>query len=190
MAQAIDVRGLYAVQKALADIAPDLRREMYRELGSSLKARVDRAKADMPVGNHPITKTRADGSTYTYRRPRRAGHLGLRRYTRLSKRGSKFVKQFAGHGGRRQGLFGFVAITGPAHGSILDLAQQPHSKQGATLISTLNQRYGPAPRFLGKQFLGPFNRKQMYRESQRLVNRYIDHLNRRIESTASTRVVA
>ena len=190
MAQAINVRGLYATYQLLGEVEKDLRREFMHDLGSMLKREVTQGKVGMPVGRQPSVRTRADGTTYKYQRlpKRRPGGIGLKRSTFLTKRGSKRMNQYA-PGGRGRGLFGFVAMTGAPHGSILDLAKQGHTKQGKSLVATLNARYGPAPRFLGKQFLGEFNRKRLYRESTRIVDKYVAVANARIEK-AATRTVA
>jgi hypothetical protein len=167
----IDVRGLQQVNKALRDVAPDLRREFYRDLGSTIKARVTAAKASSPF------KRKKRGAP--------AGHL--RTLTYLTKSGAK--RDISG--GRKQGLFGFKAISAAPHASILDLAAQGHSPQGETLVATLNARYGPAPRFLGKQLLpGSGSGQDLYRESQQIIAKYVAELNARIDAAATKRVAS
>lgn len=167
----VDVRGLQQVNRALRDFAPDLRREFYRDLGSTIKARVTAAKASSPY------KRKKRGAT--------GGHL--RTLTYLTKAGSK--RDITG--ARKQGLFGFKAISAAPHASILDLAAQGHSPQGNTLVATLNARYGPAPRFLGRQLLpGAGGGQDLYRESQQIVAKYVAALNARIDTAATTRVVS
>lgn len=167
----VDIRGLQQVNRALRDVAPDLRREFYRDLGSTIKARVTAAKADTPF------KKKKPGAV--------GGHL--RTLTYLTKAGSK--RDISS--GRGQGIFGFKAISAAPHASILDLAAQGHSPQGQTLVATLNARYGPAPRFLGKQLLpGAGNGKDLYRQSQQIIAKYVTLLNQRIDSAASSRVVS
>jgi hypothetical protein len=167
----IDVRGLKQVDRALRQVAPDLRREFYRDLGHTIKARVTVAKAESPF------KRKRKGAT--------GGHL--RTLTYLTKAGAK--RDISG--GRKQGLFGFTAISAAPHASILDLAAQGHSKQGQTLVATLNARYGPAPRFLGKQLLPKAGAGlDLYRESQGIVAKYVAELNRIIDSAATSRIVS
>lgn len=174
----VDVRGLQQVDRALRDVAPDLRREFYKELGGKIKTRVDAARSAMPY------KRKAKGQN--------GGHLRTNTY--LTKAGAK-VRQTSGgaargdiSGGRKQGLFGFKAVSAAPHASILDLAKNSKTKQGAALVSTLNARYGHAPRFLGKQLLpGEGAGLELYRESQQLVSKYVGELNRRIENAASSR---
>lgn len=168
----VDVRGLQQVNRALRDVAPDLRREFYKDLGGAIKRRVTAAKQPpMPY------KRKKKGAT--------SGHL--RTLTYLTKAGSKRDVS----GGRKQGLFGFKAISAAPHASILDLAAAGRSEQGRTLVATLNARYGPAPRFLGKQLLpGSGGGLELYRESQEIVARYVAELNRRIDGAAKSRVIA
>lgn len=152
----IDVRGLQQVDRALRAIDPDLRRQMYAEVGHLAKQRVEAAKADMP---------RASGA--------------LIKGTRLTKSGSKAAKA-AGAGPARSRLFGFLALSSAPHARILDLAAQGRSKQGRNLVETLNARYGPAPRFLTRQFQGDL----LMRESRQIVDRYIAEVNQRIEAAS------
>lgn len=165
MAQAIDVRGLNQTYRALREVDPQLSRLFYKDLGGMLKTRVLSAKSRMPV-----------------RSGRPAGTYGIAQTTRLTKAGSKYAKTVGGRG--RRGLFGFVAVTGVGHANILDLAQQAHSPQGTKLIQTLNAKYGAAPRFLGREFLGDANRRALYAESEKLVGKYVGELNRIIERNA------
>lgn len=167
----VDVRGLQQVDRALRDVAPELRREFFKDLGGSIKRRVQAAKADTPY------KRKKKGAT--------GGHL--RTLTYLTKAGSKRDVS----GGRKQGIFGFKAISAAPHASILDLAKQGKSEQGRNLVQTLNARYGPAPRFLGKQLLpGEGGGLELYRESQEIVTRYVAELNRQIDAAARGRVSA
>lgn len=167
----VDVRGLQQVNRALRDVAPDLRREFYKDLGGAIKSRVQAAKKDTPY------KRKKKGAT--------SGHL--RTLTYLTKAGSKRDVS----GGRKQGLFGFKAISAAPHASILDLAATGRSEQGRNLVATLNARYGAAPRFLGKQLLpGQGGGLELYRESQEIVARYVAELNRRIDGAAKSRVSA
>lgn len=154
----IDVRGLQQVNRALREVAPDLRRDMYREIGSLVKSRVTAAKSRMPNVSGNLV-----GGTF------------------LTKAGSKKALA-AGAGGRKQGLFGFQAISSAPHASILDLAKAGRPN----LITTLNERYGEAPRFLGREFL-PAGQggTLLWRQSRNIVERYIGELNRRIESQAA-----
>lgn len=170
MAQAIDVRGLSKTYYLLGQVDPQLRREFYKELGSTLKSRVNSARSRMPVGS-------GDGPH-------------VRALTKLSKTNSKASKAAGVGGGFRKGLFGFVALSLPGHSMILDFATRPATKQGATLIATLNSKYGSAPRFLGREFLGADKRIQLYKESQDLVRRYIARANAQIEAAANSRTVA
>lgn len=161
----IDVKGLQTVDRALKEVAPDLRREMFREVGQLVKARVTAAKTASP-----------------YRRkryPSQAASVHLRTGTKLTKAGSK-VSQAAGGGSRKQGLFGFQAVSLAAHATILDLAQP----QGP-ITRGIEAKYGPAPRFLGRQFL-PSGQggTLMWRQSKAIVERYISQLNGRIEAAA------
>lgn len=161
----IDVKGLQTVDRALKEVAPDLRREMFREVGQLVKARVTAAKAASP-----------------YRRkryPSQTSSVHLRTGTKLTKAGSK-VSQAAGGGSRKQGLFGFQAVSLAAHATILDLAQP----QGP-ITRGIEAKYGPAPRFLGRQFL-PSGQggTLMWRQSKAIVERYISQLNGRIEAAA------
>lgn len=85
-----------------------------------------------------------------------------------------------GGGGTRQGMFGFQAITGAPHATILDVAQPK-----GPITRAITEKYGAAPRFLAGEFL-PSGRggTQMWRESKNIVQRYVDRLNARIESQA------
>lgn len=158
----IDVQGLRKVNGALKEVAPDLRREMFREIGGMVKVRVNAAKARQP-----------------YRRKRSPGQQGqqhLRTSTYLTTAGSKRDVS----GGGKQGLFGFKAISAAAHASLLDVAQP----QGPITRGIAN-KYGAPPRFLAHEFLpSGAGGTQMWRESKEIVERYIDLLNKRIESQA------
>lgn len=161
----IDVKGLQTVDRALKAVAPDLRREMFREVGQLVKARVAAAKADTP-----------------YRRkrpPSQAAKVHLRTGTRLTKAGSK-VSVAAGGGSRKQGLFGFQAVSLAPHATIMDLG-----KPQGPVTRGIEAKYGPAPRFLGRQFL-PSGQggTLMWRQSKNIVERYIAQLNSRIEAAA------
>ncbi len=161
----IDVKGLQTVDRALRAVAPDLRREMFREIGSMVKGRVTAAKAETP-----------------YRRkrpPSQAAAVHLRTGTRLTKAGSK-LSVSAGGGSRKQGLFGFQAVSLAAHATIMDLG-----KPQGPVTRGIEAKYGPAPRFLGRQFL-PSGQggTQMWRQSRTIVESYIARLNARIETQA------
>jgi hypothetical protein len=161
----IDVKGLQTVDRALKQVAPDLRREMFREVGSLVKTRVSAAKAQTP---------------YRRKRPSsQTSNVHLRTGTRLTKAGSK-VSVAAGGGSRKQGLFGFQAVSLAAHATIMDLG-----KPQGPVTRGIEAKYGPAPRFLGRQFL-PSGQggTQMWRQSRNIVERYIGQLNSRIESQA------
>jgi hypothetical protein len=162
----IDVRGLQTVDRALRDIDPGLRRAFYRDLGSVIKARVQAAKKATPF------KRKKKGA--------KGGHA--RTLTYLTKAGAKRDLRT----GVKRGLFSFVAISAAPHASIIDLAQQGHSKQGRTLVATLNERYGPAPRFLGRQMLpGEGNGDSLYRESQDIVDKYVREVNARLRGAGA-----
>lgn len=185
----IDAKGLSRTYYLLGQIDKELRREFYKEIGSSLKKRVTAAKAEMPYGFAP--RVRPGRTPVVENRPQGKPHM--RSTTSLTKTNSKkFQALSAGGGGGnyRKGLFGFAAISTTGHSLILNFAQNAHSPQGAALIATLNQRYGPAPRFLGKQFLGKSNRIELYRESQKISEKYLRILNAKIERSATTRVSA
>lgn len=159
----IDVKGLQTVDRALREVAPDLRRDMFREIGGIVKARVTAAKTSTP-----------------YRRkrpPSQAASVHLRTGTRLTKAGSK-VSVAAGGGSRKQGLFGFQAVSLAPHATIMDVA-----KNGGPIIRGIEAKYGAAPRFLGRQFL-PSGQggTTLWRQSKEIVERYIGQLNDRIES--------
>lgn len=161
----IDVKGLQTVDRALKAVAPDLRREMFREIGGMVKVRVAAAKYRSP-----------------YRRkrpPSQTANAHLRTGTRLTKAGSK-LSVAAGGGTRKQGLFGFQAVSLAAHATILDVA-----KNGGPIIRGIEAKYGDAPRFLAHEFL-PSGQggTQMWRESKEIVESYIARLNARIESQA------
>lgn len=163
--QLIDVKGLQTIDRALKQVAPDLRRDMFREIGGLVKTRVSAAKAETP-----------------YRRKRPPGqsaNVHLRTGTRLTKAGSK-VSVAAGGGSRKQGLFGFQAVSLAAHATIMDVA-----KNGGPIIRGIEAKYGPAPRFLGRQFL-PSGQggTLLWRQSRAIVERYIGQLNNRIEAAA------
>jgi hypothetical protein len=159
----IDIKGLQTVDRALKQVTPDLRREMFREIGGMVKVRVAAAKARMP-----------------YRRkryPGQAGNLHLRTSTYLTKAGAKRDVS----GGRKQGLFGFKAITAADHGTIMDLA-----KPKGPITRGIAEKYGGPPRFLAHEFL-PSGQggTSMWRESRDIVETYIARLNREIESRAA-----
>lgn len=161
----IDVKGLQTVDRALRKVAPDLRREMFREIGGMVKGRVSAAKAETP-----------------YRRkrpPSQVANTHLRTGTRLTKAGSK-VSIAAGGGSRKQGLFSFQAVSLAAHATIMDLG-----KPQGPVTRGIEAKYGSAPRFLGRQFL-PSGQggTQMWRQSKSIVESYIAKLNARIESQA------
>lgn len=158
----IDIDGLRTVNGALKQVAPDLRRQMFREVGGLVKARVAAAKTKSP-----------------YRRkryPGQQGNLHLRTATYLTTAGSKRDVS----GGARQGLFGFKAISAAGHSRIMGLADN-----GGPVSRGIAAKYGPAPRFLAGELL-PSGQggTQMWRESKDIVERYIDLLNKRIESQA------
>lgn len=158
----IDIQGLRQVNAALKQVAPDLRREMFREVGGIIKARVAAAKTKSP-----------------YRRKRYPGQQGqphLRTATYLTTAGSKRDVS----GGGKQGLFGFKAISAAPHASIMALADN-----GGPIARGINAKYGDAPRFLAGELL-PSGKggTEMWRESKEIVERYIDLLNKRIESQA------
>jgi hypothetical protein len=158
----VDIDGLRQVNAALRQVAPDLRRQMFREIGGMIKARVSAAKTKSP-----------------YRRKRYPGQQGnahLRTATYLTTAGSKRDVS----GGGKQGLFGFKAISAAPHASIMALADN-----GGPVARGLAAKYGPAPRFLAGEML-PSGQggTQMWRESKQIVERYIDLLNKRIESQA------
>jgi hypothetical protein len=161
----IDVKGLQTVDRALRAVAPDLRRDKFREIGTKVKGRVTAAKTETP-----------------YRRkrpPSQAASVHLRTGTRLTKAGSK-VSVAAGGGSRKQGLFGFQAVSLAAHATIMDLG-----KPKGPVTRGIEAKYGPAPRVLGRQFL-PSGQggTQMWRQSRNIVESYIARLNARIESQA------
>lgn len=160
----IDVRGLNQTYRALREVAPDLSRALYRDVGSMLKQRVTAAKG-------------------------RAGALapGPAPHFAAATRLTKTKKKYGGNG--RRGLFGFAAITGHPVANIIDLAEKSSTPQGATLVKTLRARYGPAPRYLGREFLGEANRAAISREADQITSRYIDALNTRIEQNAKAGAV-
>lgn len=160
----IDVRGLNQTYRALREVAPDLSRALYKDVGSILKRRVQSAKG-------------------------RAGALapGPLPHFEAATRLTKTNKKYGGTG--RRGLFGFAAISGHPAANIIDLAERSTTPKGATLVATLRERYGPAPRYLGREFLGDANRAELARESQEIIARYIDLLNERIEANAKAGVV-
>lgn len=167
----VDIRGLQQTYRALGQVAPELRRQMLAEVGGLVKKRVDAARATMPYDR------RRKG------RPKGKPHMATKSSTYLTKNNSK--KDVAR--GRKQGLFGFKAISNVPHANILDLAQQGRP----ALISTLNAKYGPAPRFLGRQLLpSGAGGTLMWRQSKAIVERYIGEMNKRIEANANTRMVA
>lgn len=181
----IDVRGLQQVDRALRQVDPDLRRQMYKEIGGMVKKRLTAARDRMPVGaQRNLTRDsqgrlRGAGGRFVT-----GGSNGLAASTILTKAGSKQAAA-AGIGGKRQGMFGFQAISSAPHASILDLA----TSGNPALLATLNSRYGPAPRFLGREFL-PSGQggTQMWRESRAIVEKYVRELNRTIEAGATSRV--
>ncbi len=159
----IDIQGLRTVDRALRQVAPDLRREMFREIGGMVKVRVAAAKTRMP-----------------YRRKRYPGQQNnqhLRTATYLTTAGSKRDVS----GGRKQGLFGFKAISAAAHATILDVA-----KAQGPITRGIEAKYGAAPRFLTHEFL-PSGQggTQMWRESKEIVETYVGRLNAEIESRAA-----
>lgn len=157
----IDVRGLQQVDRALRQVDPDLRRQMYKEIGGMVKKRVTAAK---------------DAT------PRRSGTA--QKLTLLTKAGSK-KSQALGGGSRKQGLFGFQAVSGAPYASILGLAAGGRPN----LLATLQSRYGPAPRFLAREFLpSGEGGTQLWRESRAIVEKYVRELNAQIESGATSRV--
>lgn len=185
----IDAKGLSKTYYLLGQVDKELRRDFYKEIGSTLKQRVTAAKAEMPYGSAPRVRP---GRTPVVEK-RRQGAPHMRSTTKLTKTNSKAFKAISAGGGGgayRKGLFGFAAISTTGHSIILGFAQNAHSKRGQTLVQTLRERYGPAPRFLGKQFLGKANRIELYRESQRISDRYLRILNAKIEQSATTRVSA
>lgn len=158
----IDIDGLRQVNAALRQVAPDLRRQMFRDIGGILKARVSAAKTKSP-----------------YRRKRYPGQQGnahLRTATYLTTAGSKRDVS----GGAKQGLFSFKAISAAPHSRIMGLADN-----GGPIARGIQAKYGDAPRFLAGEML-PSGKggTQMWRESKEIVERYIDLLNKRIESQA------
>lgn len=159
----IDVKGLQVVDRALREVAPDLRREMFREIGGMVKVRVSAAKSRTPYrrGKRP---------------PSQAAKMHLRTGTYLTKAGAKRDVS----GGRKQGLFGFKAISAAPHATIMDVA-----KNGGPIIRGIAAKYGDAPRFLAHEFLpSGAGGSQMWRESKDIVESYIGRLNSRIESQA------
>lgn len=164
--QLIDVKGLQTVNRALKEVAPDLRREMFREIGGMVKARVSQARDDSP-----------------YRRkrpPSQAAKMHLRTGTFLTKAGSK-KSIAAGGGGVKKGLFSFQAISAADHARILT-----YSNNGGAIARGIEAKYGTAPRFLGREFLpsGEGGTK-MWRQSKEIVEKYIALLNDRIEYAAN-----
>lgn len=160
--QLIDVKGLQTVNRALREVAPELRREMFREVGGMVKVRVSAAKWRTP-----------------YRRkrfPSQTAATHLRTGTYLTTSGSKRDVS----GGRKQGLFGFKVISSAPHATIMDLANN-----GGPVISGIVAKYGEGPRFLGREFLpSGEGGTQIWRESKDIVESYIARLNALIESQA------
>lgn len=164
--QLIDIRGLQKTDRLLREVSPDLRRAMFKELGGLVKKRVAAAKA---------------------RLPRRTGFAA--QTTLLTKSGSKTSQAFGGSKTRR-GLFGFQAITGAAYGSILDLMTKANTPRTQTMLDNLTREYGPAPRFLGREFLpSGEGGTQLWRESRDIVERYIRQANDLIDQAATVRKV-
>jgi hypothetical protein len=162
----IDVKGLQTVNRALKEVAPDLRREMFREIGSMVKARVSAAK---------------DASPYRRRRPpSQVAKMHLRTGTFLTKVGSK-KSIAAGGAGVKKGLFSFQAISAADHARILTYANN-----GGAIARGIEAKYGAAPRFLGREFL-PSGQggTTMWRQSRDIVERYIARLNDRIDYAAN-----
>lgn len=160
----IDLKGLQQTNRLLKEVAPDLRRQMFREIGGMVKARVTAAKDKMPS---------------------RTGRLIKETY--LTKSGAK--RDISG--GRKQGLFGFVAISAAPYATVLDLMANANLPRTEALLATLNQNYGNAPRFLGGQFLpAGEGGTVMWRESKQIVERYISEANRAIENAANTTMVS
>ena len=156
----VDIRGLQTVNRALREVAPDLRRQLFRDIGSMVKGRVEMGRV-------------AAMATQTYGRATGALPGGMY----LTKAGSK---KDIGGGGRR-GLFSFVAISKAPHSSILSYV----GASGSALATTLNARYGEKPRFMAGAFLGPGSGGgDMWAESREIIERYIDELNARIETAA------
>ncbi len=158
----IDIKGLREVNGALRQVAPDLRREMFREVGGMVKARVAAAKVKTP-----------------YRRKRYPGQQGqphLRTATYLTTAGSKRDVSRAG----KQGLFGFKAISAAPHATIMGLAEPK-----GPITRGIAAKYGAAPRFLAQELL-PSGQggTQMWRQSKSIVEKYVALLNQRIESQA------
>lgn len=162
----IDIRGLGQTNRLLREVSPDLRRQMFREVGSLVKKRVTAAKVKLPRVSGFAQQT-----------------------TFLTKAGSKRSQMFGG-GTRRQGLFGFQAITGAAYGSIIDLMERANTPRTSSMLATLEQRYGKAPRFLVGEFLpSGEGGSQMWRESRDIVERYIKQANELIDKAATVRKV-
>lgn len=156
----VDIRGLQTVGRALREVAPDLRRQLFRDVGHMMKSRVEQGRV-------------AAMATQSYGRATGALPAGMY----LTKAGSK--KDIGGRG--RRGLFSFVAISKVPHSSILSYV----GASGSTLASTLNTRYGEKPRFLAGAFLGPgAGGGDMWAESRSIIERYIAELNARIETSA------
>jgi hypothetical protein len=161
----IDVRGLQQTNRLLREVSPDLRKQMFRDIGHLVKVRVTAARDSMPT---------------------RSGRM--RKETFLTKAGSK-KSQAAGGGSRKQGLFGFQAVSAAPYATIWDLMAKASRPSAVTLLSRIGQDYGPAPRFLGRQFLpsGEGGTK-MWRESRDIVEKYITEANKLIDQAATVRI--
>lgn len=159
--------GIEETQQQLGDIVAQLRKQMFREIGSMVKKRVTTAKDKMPSRSGRMVKE-----------------------TFLTKAGSK-KSQAVGGGSRKQGLFGFQAVSAAPHATILDLMENAATPRTEAQLKTLIRDYGSAPRFLGGQFLpSGEGGTEMWRESKSIIERYTEEFQKIMDANASKRMVS
>lgn len=122
----VTVWGLRATDGALKDLAPDLRRILYRQMGSAVKTVATQAKSNtihlsQMRGSKGVSPIGANAQTAV-------DHIKVRRGASSSK--------------ARAGLFGFRVEQTYGYGVIAEFARQSKTPQGAALVEALNRKYG------------------------------------------------
>lgn len=143
----VTVWGLRSLDGALKDLAPDLRRDLYKALGSQSKVVANEAKARTALAfagfsaGSPIGSALND-ATAGIKLNKGAGS----RKVKDSKTGETITKRSGG----RAALFGFRIKQSHGFGALAEFARQGHTPQGRALVSTLASKFGS---YSGGRFL-------------------------------------
>lgn len=130
----ITVWGLRSLDRALKDLAPDLRRDLYQSIGSVSKEIAieaqDRTRALSAMGDRsPIGANANVISSSVKNRKNRQNAKGKR---------------------SRAGLFGFSIIQPHGYGALAEFARNAKTPQGKALVEAFSRKLGP---YSGGRFL-------------------------------------